>query len=150
MIIVSDTSAITALIQIGRVQILPQLYDTVIIPIEVERELHRFHPVIPEFIRVVPITDHARFESLAVEVDIGEAAAIKLMLEGAGNLLLMDERRGRRIAERERIPVIGVLFEAKFNRLITLLSIVINELEKVNFRLSPQLKAAAQRRAGEN
>ena len=153
MIIVSDTSAITALIQIRQAEILTQLYQSVIIPTEVEQELRRHHAGLPDFIRVIPVSDRAQFLKLTAELDPGEAAAITLMLEGCGDLLLIDERRGRRIAEREHIPVVGllgVLMEAKIKGLIPSLAAVIAELENaVDFRISSRLKAVALQRAGE-
>jgi predicted nucleic acid-binding protein len=154
MIIVSDTSAITALLQIRRADLLAQLYHEVIIPHEVEKELRRYHAEIPGFIRVLPVTDEQQFRHLCRELDSGEVAAITLMLEGKGDLLLIDERRGRKIAECEGIPLVGmlgVLLEARLKGLITSLGSVIDELERVaDFRISPQLKNRVLTLAGEN
>ena len=153
MIIVSDTSAVTSLLQIGRLEILPQLYREVVIPTEVAVELRRFHAMLPEFVRVVEVTDRARFDQLHAELDSGEAAAITLMLEGRGDLLLIDELRGRRIAAREGLPVVGVLgvlLEARQRRIIPSLAEAISQLETIaDFRLSPQLKHRALQAAGE-
>lgn len=52
MIVVSDTSAITSLIQVGRVEILARLYREIYIPQAVRNELAQTHPTLPEFIRV--------------------------------------------------------------------------------------------------
>jgi uncharacterized protein len=52
MIVVSDTSPITSLITIQRINLLRELFDTVLIPPAVERELLAFHNRLPEFIRV--------------------------------------------------------------------------------------------------
>lgn len=153
MIIVSDTSAITLLLQIGRIAILPALYQDVVIPVEVANELQRFHAALPDFIRVLSVANRARLEQLQAELDIGEAAAIALMLEGKGDLLLMDERRGRRVATREGLAVvgvIGVLVEARQRGLITSLAAVIGELEQIaGFRVSPRLKQCVLQAVGE-
>lgn len=153
MIVISDTAAVTSLLQIGRLEILPSLYREVIIPVEVAAELKRFHPALPAFLRVVPVTDRAQFEKLHAELDVGEAAAIALMLEGKGDLLLMDERRGRKIAVREGLPVvgvIGVLLAARHRSLIPSLGEATGQLEEVaGFRISPQLKNHALQAAGE-
>jgi len=42
-------------------------------------------------------------------VDAGEAEAIELARELHADQLLMDERKGRRLAVQEGIPVIGLL-----------------------------------------
>jgi predicted nucleic acid-binding protein len=153
MIIVSDTSAVTSLLQIGRLAILPSLYQDVVIPVEVAFELRRFHTALPDFIQVLPVTDRARLTKLQSELDLGEAAAIALMLEGKGDLLLMDERRGRKVAAREGLTVvgvIGVLVEARQRGLITSLAEVIGELEAIaGFRISPGLKQRILQAAGE-
>jgi len=153
MIIVSDTSAITSLLQIGRLEILPTLYQDVIIPQEVGDELRRFHAALPPFIRVLNVTDRTRLAKLETELDRGEAAAISLMLEGKGDLLLMDERRGRKVAIREGLAVvgvIGVLLEARQRGIIASLAGVIQELEqKAGFRISSRLKQLVLQAAGE-
>jgi hypothetical protein len=76
MIVVSDTSAITSLLQIGRVELLVRLYREVVIPEAVERELRHDHPQLPEFIHVAHVTHPEVVERLAREVDLGEAEAI--------------------------------------------------------------------------
>lgn len=153
MIIVSDTSAITSLLQIGREEVLTQLYQEVIIPSEVAVELERYHTTLPAFLRVLQVTDVSRFHQLQAELDAGEAAAITLMLEGKGDLLLIDERRGRSIAQREGLPIIGVvgvLLEARLRGLIPSLKAALHDLEKTaGFRVSSSLQARALAVAGE-
>ena len=51
MIVVSDTSALTSLIQIRRINLLATLYGDIFIPKAVQDELLQTHPVLPEFIR---------------------------------------------------------------------------------------------------
>ena len=153
MIIVSDTSAITSLLQIHQEHILAELYQEVIVPTEVANELLKYHRMLPGFIKVLSITDRTRFDRLRAELDLGEAAAITLMLEGKGDLLLMDERRGRSVAMRENLPVIGligVLLEARKKKRIPSLADAIEQLERTaDFRISPRLKARAIAAAGE-
>ena len=108
MIVVSDTSAITALMQIGREQLLLRRYSGVVIPEAVAEELKRAHAVVPVFIGVLRGQDRQRVVRLIDELDVGEAEAIALMLERRGDILLMDERRGRRGARREGVPLIGL------------------------------------------
>src|SRR5262245_3574483 len=101
MIVVSDTSGITALLQIGRAELLLKLYREVVIPQAVERELRRAHSSIPSFIRVATVKNRKEVTRLAAELDSGEAEAIVLVKEGQGDILLIDERRGRKVARRE-------------------------------------------------
>jgi predicted nucleic acid-binding protein len=144
MMVVSDTSAITALIQVGRIELLSQLYETVLIPKAVADELWRAHPQLPEFIKIQPVTNLSTVKRLLVELDEGEAEAIALMLEGRGDILLMDERKGRRIAGREGVRVIGllgVLAEARRTGLVTSLAELLRHLEATaGFHISKDLK----------
>ena len=48
MIVVSDTSPLTALLTVGQSDILPKLFDKVIVPEAVRGELLRNHPRLPE------------------------------------------------------------------------------------------------------
>src|SRR5262245_45916211 len=98
MLVVSDTSPISALIQIGRAELLKDLFDTVCIPPAVNDELVRFHPSLPSFINVQVVLDQARVKSLLTQLDLGEAEAIVLAAESKADYLLIDERRGRKAA----------------------------------------------------
>jgi uncharacterized protein len=153
MIVISDTSAITSLLQVHRVEILARLYQEIVIPEEVAVELEQYHAALPAFIQVRAVCDRKRFTQLCAELHEGEAAAIMLMIEGKGDLLLIDERRGRKVAQREKLPVIGVvgvLVEARRRRLIPSLKEVIEDLENIaGFRISPKLKARALESVGE-
>jgi len=153
MIVVSDTSAITALLQVQQEALLKELYGEVIIPETVERELLQTHPRLPPFLRSVKVLNLAEVQRLGAELDLGEAEAIALAKERRADLLLMDELEGRRVALREGVPFIGllgVLVQAKQTGHIASVRKLIADLEAVaNFRLSDEVKAVAFRKAGE-
>ena len=54
MLVVSDTSPLTALLKIGRAGLLRQLFSEVLIPPAVESELLRNHPLLPAWLEVRP------------------------------------------------------------------------------------------------
>ncbi len=54
MIVVSDTSPITALLAVEKAELLKQLFGEVVIPNAVETELLRTHPALPAWLRVQP------------------------------------------------------------------------------------------------
>lgn len=153
MIVVRDTSALTSLLQIGRVELLAQVYSEVFIPEAVRNELLREHLAIPESVRCQPVADPAEVRRLLQELDAGEAEAIVLAKELKADDLLMDETLGRRIAIREGVHVIGllgVLLEAKGLGLILSVRHVTEELEqKARFRVSNSVKEIIFRAAGE-
>jgi uncharacterized protein len=153
MIVVSDTSAITALLQIGRAALLQDLYGEVFIPEAVQSELTQTHSSLPPFLHSATVADSAQVKRLQSELDLGEAEAIVLAKELRADLLLMDDFKGRRAASREGVPFIGllgVLLQAKQGGRIASLRELIQELElKAGFRLSAEVKSIALRKAGE-
>jgi uncharacterized protein len=153
MIVVSDTSAITALLQISREALLKDLYEDVLIPEAVRNELLQTHALLPAFLRSVKVLNITEVQRLSIELDLGEAEAITLAKESCADLLLMDELEGRRVASREGIPYIGllgVLVQAKRAGHIASVRQLVSELEAVaDFRLSEEVKAVAFRKAGE-
>ena len=90
---------------------------------------------------------------LVRDVDRGDADAIALMLAKRGDVLLIDERRGRRVAQREGVPVIGllgVLAEAKRRGLLDSLRNTLDALQRVaGFHISSDLKARVLAEVGE-
>lgn len=153
MIVVSDTSSLTSLIQIGRLALLLDLYKKVLIPQAVHQELLRAHANLPKFIEVREVVDRNAVARLEVNLDLGEAEAIVLAKESKADLLLIDEKLGRQAAMREGVRItglMGVLVEAKRQRRIDSLKEVVQDLETTSgFRVSDAVKSAALREAGE-
>ena len=119
MIVISDTSAITNLAAIQHLQLLPQLYNQVIIPEAVYRELADIDPPVPgtlevqsvSWLEVRQVKDFGIVERLQndARLDPGESEAIALALELNADLLLIDERRGRAEADRLGLRITGLL-----------------------------------------
>lgn len=153
MIVVSDTSSISALIHIERVEILRTLYDTVVIPTAVRDELYRGHAQIPGFLEIQEPQDATTVSRLMQRVDPGEAQAIALAHELKADFLLIDEKLGRAVAQERGVRVVGllgVLSVAKSRGLIDSLRQVVEELEtKARFRISEAVKQAAFAHCGE-
>ncbi len=153
MIVVSDTSAITSLLQVGRAGLLATLYGEVLIPETVQSELRCAHSVLPGFLRVQSVRDLAEVQRLCAELDRGESEAIVLAKEQAADLLLMDDAEGRRVASREGlrfIGLLGVLVQAKRMGLLQSVRELTAELENTaGFRVGEQVKQVVFRDAGE-
>lgn len=99
MIVVSDTTALTTLIKSGFEDVLPRLFGQILIPSAVSRELLMFHPTLPEWCVVREATASPLLERLRLAVDQGEAEAIALAHEFQGEVVLLDDKKGRRQAE---------------------------------------------------
>ncbi len=106
-----------------------------------------------EWIQVVALKRRYLYNTLAENLDAGEAEAIALSLEINADVLLIDEIKGRREAAGRGIEVtglIGVLLDAKKAGLIELVKPEIDRLvTEARFWLSPQLISTALRKAGE-
>jgi predicted nucleic acid-binding protein len=161
VIVVSDTSPITNLAAIGQLDLLRQLYDSVIIPLAVYNEMVSVDRVVPgtlevqtfDWIQTQTVADSNRVVEIQENIHLGEAEAIVLALELEADLLLMDERRGRAVAMSYGVNVtglLGVLLQAKRNGLLSAVKPVIHQLmEQVDFRISSQLYVEILQTAGE-
>ncbi|MFK7923840.1 MAG: DUF3368 domain-containing protein [Bacteroidia bacterium] len=142
MIIISDTSVMINLAQIGHLSLLPQIFPEIIIPEAVFKEITHGDKPLPGATEIVeadwlsvasPIDDNLIL-SLLDEIDLGEAEAIVLAIERKADFLLIDERRGRSVARRyklDHLGILGILLQAKTLGLISqvkpLLDRLINE-----------------------
>lgn len=164
MIVVCDTSPITNLAAIGQLDLLQQLYTSLIIPTAVYNEMVMVNKPVPGAVEVqtLPwiqtklVVDSEQVRAIRESqenIDLGEAEAIVLALELQADLLLMDERRGRAVATSYGLNItglLGVLLQAKQNGLIPTVKLVMDQLiERADFRVSSQLYEAILRCAGE-
>ncbi len=149
MIVVADTTPLNYLVLIGQIDLVPMLYQKVLLPGEVHRELldsgapaqvRAWASAIPSWCEVStspPLPD-PRLD----EIDSGERDAIQLALANGINILLMDDNDGRRVALRLHLSVtgtVGVLEAAAQLKLIDFRS-MLDRLERTNFRLSKALR----------
>jgi predicted nucleic acid-binding protein len=153
MIVVSDTSPITALLTVKKAEVLKQLFGEVVIPNAVETELLRTHPVLPAWLRVQPLQNSARANLYARSVDRGEAEAIALAEELHADHLLIDERKGRRLAQQQGVSVVGllgVILLAKRAQLIPSARALLEELDReAGIYLTEELKDTALKTVAE-
>src|ERR1017187_2164118 len=153
MIVVSDTSPITALLAVEKAELLKQLFGEVVIPNAVETELRRTHPVLPAWLRVQLLQNSAKANLYARSVDGGEAEAIALAEELHADHPLIDERKGRRLTQQHGVPVVGllgVILLARRAGLIPSARALLEELDhEAGIYLSGELKAAALKTVGE-
>ena len=148
MIVVADTSPINYLILIEEIDILTKMYGRVVIPRAVREELVR--PSAPEVVRnwigqspawlEVHTPANSPDTSLAA-LDPGERDAIMLAGELRADQLIVDDRQGRREAEKRGITVIGtlgVLREAATLGLLNL-RIAVKHLQATSFYIAPEV-----------
>jgi predicted nucleic acid-binding protein len=145
MTVIADTSPICYLLLLGRVEVLPQLFGVVTIPVSVLRELKADGA--PEMVRAwtadlppwVEVCDDPVVEEPAVRaLDAGERAAIALAMRAPRHLLIIDEGRGRALAAALGLRVTGLLGVLKSAAGAGLLDLraELARLKQTNFRMS--------------
>jgi len=160
MIVVSDSSPLIAFSQIGRLELLRSLYAQLLIPQAVYDEVVSAEKSRPgsaevfaaDWIKVQKVSDQTAVLLLREQLDQGESEAIVLALETKAEALLIDEARGRRIAQSRGLPhigTVGVIVLAKRRGMIEAATALLDELSAVGFRMSPQLYRRAKDLAGE-
>ncbi|MCC7537650.1 MAG: DUF3368 domain-containing protein [Deltaproteobacteria bacterium] len=123
MIAVADSSPLIALASIGRLDLLPRQYESVVIPPAVYRE------VVLEgndrsgaaevgqatWVRVVPLEEPAQLEQIRElraaysGLGSGEIEAVLLASLLGADELLMDDPRGRQLARLRGVRVVGTI-----------------------------------------
>jgi len=141
VIVISNTSPLINLAVIGKLDLLRQLYGTIVIPQAVHYEIAVIGAGQPgadqverlDWIETVRVAGRAMVASLRLEVDEGEAEAIALASELEADLLLLDERRGRVVASRlglKFVGLLGVLVEAKQRGFVSTIRPIMDDLIK--------------------
>ena len=114
---------------ISQLELLPKLFETVIIPpkvlaelIELEKFGYDINPITnAAFLSVESPSNKNLITKLMVELDEGEAEAIALAVELNADLILIDETKGRTIAKNVGLEItglLGILLRAKQNGFI--------------------------------
>lgn len=158
MLIVSDTSCITNLIQIDQFNLLSAIYTTVIISPVVKKELQQFHLFSDEDVEKlnlliqIPI-NNAAVNQLMLQLDAGESESIILAEELNADFLLVDERKATKIANERgltTIGILGVILLAKQNNHIASVKLLLDDLKsKTTFHFSDSLYTKIITLAGE-
>ena len=114
--VIADSSPLISLAIIEQLDLLPQLYQSVLVPSAVWNEVTVKGVGLPEATAVsqkswieVLVPEQAAVEPLSILVDRGEAEVIALAQSLPNSIVLLDDARARRVAERLGIPRIGTL-----------------------------------------
>ncbi len=138
-LVIADTSCLIVLDKINRLALLQEFYSEIYISPEIENE---YGKNIPDWIKTIEVNDKQRQKILELELDKGEASAIALGLENENSLLLIDEKKGRKIALGLGLKItgtLGLLIKAKEDNLIDSLRIEIEKMKQEGFRMSEKL-----------
>ncbi len=150
-IVISDAGPLRYLVETGCEGILEALFGSVIVPVRVLAELQ--HVSTPAKVRAwssgLPNWITVRNASAVDEglnLDPGELEAIALALEMHADLLIMDERAGRRVAASKGLLCMGTLglLALASRRGLLKFEPALESLLRTNFRASEDLIQAAR------
>lgn len=158
---VSNTSPLTNLAAIGQFDLLRELYGPLLVAEAVWAELNaggqawpgRVEVAAADWIERRAVVNRPLVMALRERLDPGEAETIALAVECRPPLVLMDEREGRRTAQRfglKTVGVVGVLLEAKARGLIAEVGLPLERLRReAGFYLSDRVIRDARAFCGE-
>ena len=147
--IISDTSCFIILANIGELELLHTVYGEVLTTIDIATE---YGEPLPEWVKIVTVTDRYRQQILEMQIDKGESSAIALALEIPGSTIILDDYKARKIAEQLGITytgTIGVIIKAKLKGQIATIKPFLEKIKQTNFRLSPEIELQALKEANE-
>ena len=154
MIVVSDASPLNVLVRIGYADVLHQIFGSVIIPPAVASEL--CHPNTPEPVRQWLLTPPSwlvirapsRVDEMIEIDDRGELEAISLALEIEASILLVDDRKARRIAQHRGLAIAGTIAVLELASVRDLLDLeeAFDRLRQTDFRIANRILSDALNR----
>lgn len=138
--ILSDTSCLILLEKIGELDLLYQVFGEIIITQEVAGE---YGLTLPNWITIQNPVNQKYQTILEASVDKGEASAIALAVELVDCLLIIDDLKGRNLANAIGIKItgtFGVIIEAKLSGKINSVKPLLLKIKQTDFRLSANLE----------
>jgi predicted nucleic acid-binding protein len=154
VIVVSDTSPLNYLILVNAIDVLPTLFGEVHVPPKIVEELQRSRAPSPVKTWAASLPAWVRIQSpstklvTSVRLDPGEAQAIALAKELQADVILIDERKGRRVAKDHGLRAIGTLTVLEFaaERDLLDLKAATDALQSTTFHIATeQINAALKR-----
>jgi predicted nucleic acid-binding protein len=139
---VSNSSPLIALSAIGRLELLPALFESVLIPPAVAVEIGPLVSTSSRWLRVRPLERLRPAAVVRRTLGPGETEALALALEVRPDRLILDDLPARRLAEALGLPIIGTLgivLAAKRRGLIASIRPLLDDLVSQSFFITAEL-----------
>ncbi|HXB34557.1 MAG TPA: DUF3368 domain-containing protein [Puia sp.] len=147
--IISDTSCLIVLTNIGELDLLHKTYGSIITTVEIANE---FGEPLPDWVIIEKVSDKYKQQLLEMQIDRGESSAIALALETPESTVILDDYRARKIAQQLGVNytgTIGVIIKAKINGVIPSIRPILSKIKETDFRISVEIERQALLAAGE-
>lgn len=158
--VICDTSVLQYLHQLDLLHILPSLATNVFVPAAVVEEIevgieHQVDLPRLKEIEWIRVETPQAITALPLVADLGpgEAQVLMLALERPGTVALLDDGLARRVASLLDIPMtgtLGLLLDSKKAGLISAVKPLLDELQRLNFRLDADTRRIVLKLANEN
>ena len=157
--IICNTSPLQYLHQLGQLSLLPRLVGQIIVPAAVSRELAQGTllgvdvPVLTGLSWVIERSSgDSSSASFASQLGAGEVAVLALALDSSDPLVILDDGLARHWAQRLGLPLrgtLGLLLDARRAGLVDEIRPLLDELQRLGFRLDNGTRSTVLRMAGE-
>ena len=158
--IISNTSPLQYLHQLGVLDILPKLATTITVPPAVQDELSAGRKLglsLPELQSLDWVVVRRPSSSIALpmvtDLGPGEREVLALALETSDSVCVLDDALARQVAGALHVHVtgtLGILIDAKRAGLIAAVRPLLDQLHSLGFRLAAHTRAAVLKLAGES
>jgi predicted nucleic acid-binding protein len=148
-IIISDTSCLILLSKIDELNLLNRISDKVFVTTTIQNE---YGKELPSWINIKEPNDSHYQKILEMDLDKGEASAIALSLEMDNSIIIIDDLKGRNVAERLNLRysgTFGLILKAKQIGIIQSVKPILTKVKETNFRFSEKLFKLILEQAGE-
>lgn len=131
--VISNTSCLIVLSNTGRLDLLRDVYETIIVTDEVAEE---YGDPLPEWITITSVIDKEKTRLISSGLGVGESSTIALALEQSDALMILDDKKARRLAKEYELSftgTLGVLVAAKNKGFTIDMQVVINDFKQCGF-----------------
>jgi len=133
--------------KINELELLKSLFGQVITTPVIALE---FGEDLPEWVEIREVKN-SQFQS-TLDLDIGETSAITLALESGPSLIIIDDNKGRKVAQKLNLNItgsLGLFLKAKQEGIIPSIKPLLEKVQKTNFRYSLAILTEILKLSGE-
>lgn len=137
-IIVSDSSSLILFIKIGELDLLQKVFGKIHVTKVVADEIG---VTLPYWVEIMDL-DATYYSDLHNYLDRGEASSLALTIKNKDSLLIIDEKKGRKIAKELGVSItgsLGIILLSKQLGYVEKVKPVLDKIRTTNFRINPQL-----------
>lgn len=148
--IILDTSCLILLSKINELGLIRLPGRTIYTTPQIVKE---FRKSLPHWIEIAEPAEKKVQRIIRMNLDLGESSAIALTMDIHKSILIIDDLKGRKIADKLDIRysgTLGLILRAKQEGVLPAIKPIIKKIEKTNFRIDKNLLLNVLDEAGES